>query len=398
MGTTDRISVVEIVGNADGGGTKCVARIVRNLDPARFDLLVISPDSPWLARLCAQQGARYQPLPIFSSRINQATYRELARILQATRPDIISAHGTRAAWYTLRALRHAAHRPAVLYSEHLFSFDARQGAARLPWLAIERYICRHVEALATGCDANARFVESRGWIAPERVVMRHYGVELEDFVAQARRRVSRAELDIPPQAPVIGTVGRLIPQKGIHYLLDAVVAVCAVQPDALLLIVGDGESRAELEAYSQRRGLAEHVRFLGANAQPWTALANCDVIAFSSLYEGMQQTCLEALAIGAPTVVTTMKGPVEYVRPGESGLLVPPRDAQALADGILRLLGDPALRQRFALAGPEAVREYRTDWMIERYRLAYERLYGERAATGGERAHAAATLADGRQV
>lgn len=392
MRTLNRISVLEIVGNADGGGTKCVSRIVRNLDPARFELSVISPDSPWLARVCAERDAHYQPLPIFSSRINQKTYRDLAGILQEMRPDIISAHGTRAAWYTLRALRQSLYRPPVLYSEHLFSFDARAGAARLPWLAIERYICRHVDALATGCDANARFAESHGWIAPDRVVMRHYGVELEDFVAQAQQRIPRAELGIPPQAPVIGTVGRLIPQKGIRYLLDAMVMVCAAHPDALLLIVGDGESRADLETYSQTCGLADRVRFLGASAQPWTALANCDVIAFSSLFEGMQQTCLEALAIGAPTVVTTMKGPIEYVRSGESGILVPPRDAQSLADGILRLLNDPALRQRLALAGPEAVREYRTDWMIERYRLAYERLYRERATAGADARQAAGAL------
>jgi glycosyltransferase involved in cell wall biosynthesis len=390
-----RIRVVEIVGNADGGGTKCVSRLVQNLDPARFDLLVISPDSPWLARVCQQRGARYQSLPIFSSRLNWKTYRELARILGDAQPDIVSAHGTRAAWYTLLALKQSVHMPRIMYSEHLFSFDAREGVAKLPWLAIERYICRRVDALATGCDVNARFVESRGWIDPSRVAMRHYGVELEDFVAQSRHRVPRAELGLPERVPVIGTVGRLIPQKGIRYLLDAMVKVLAVYPDAILLIAGDGESWAELNSYSQRLGLAGHVRFLGATSQPWTALANCDVIAFSSLYEGMQQTCLEALAIGLPVVVTTMKGPVEYVESGRSGILVPPRDAQSLADGIIQLLNDPDLRQQFALAGPVAVQEYRTDWMIERYRLAYERLYGERIAARTGATQVAAASAPG---
>ncbi len=369
-----RIRILEIVGNADGGGTKCVSRIVQHLDPERFEILVISPASPWLAEVCARHRARYLPLPISNSRLNLKQYRELAEIVARERPDIVSAHGTRAAWYVLRALGGIGQKPKLMYSEHLFSFDARRSVARFPWMLIERSICQHANAMAFACRENARLAESRGWIASERIAMRHYGIELDDFTGQARDRLTRTALGIPNDAPLIGTVGRLIPQKGMRYLLDAASRVIAQQPSAMLLIVGDGELREELESHSHRLGIHEHVRFVGAVRHPWRILANCDVIAFSSLFEGLPQTCIEALAIGMPVVATRMKGTSELIRSGQNGLLVPTRDARSLAGGILELLNDPELRRRFSEAGPSAVSEYRTEWMVARYRDVYERL------------------------
>ncbi len=376
-----RIRVVEVVGNGEGGGTKCVARIVKHLDPMRFDFLVISPESPWLAEVCAQHHARYLPLPLLSSRLNPKTYREFARVLGKENADIVSAHGTRAAWYALRTFPKSMPRPKLMYSEHLFSFDARHGVARLPWKLLERYICRRADALATSSNANATTAESEGWIASERIAMRHYGVELEAFVEQARSRVARADLGISNDVRLVGTVGRLVPQKGMRYLLKAMVRVLAAQPNTVLLIVGDGELRTDLEARCRRLGIAGHVRFLGAHQEPWRILANCDVIAFSSLFEGLPQTCIEALAVGSAVVATRINGTAELIKSGQNGILVPPCDASALAEGILKLLNDPALPQSFRDRAPEAVGEYRTETMVARFEDAYRSLYAQRSAT-----------------
>src|SRR5258708_38274805 len=129
--------------------------------------------------------ARNLPLPIYSSRLNPKTYRDLAQVLTQEQPDIVSAHGTRAAWYVLRALRLSSVTPRVMYNEHLFSFDARRGVMRLPWIAVERYLCGHVDALATSCAANARRAEASHWIDSQRIVMRHYGIDLDDLRRQA---------------------------------------------------------------------------------------------------------------------------------------------------------------------------------------------------------------------
>jgi glycosyltransferase involved in cell wall biosynthesis len=375
-----RIRLVEMVGNGEGGGTKCVARIVRHLDPARFDITVISPAAPWLAEVCERHGARYRPLPLLSRRMSSKMSVELAGILAQAHPDIISAHGTRAAWYALRALRAWPTRPRIVYSEHLFSFDARQGPWRWPWMEIERYLCRHADALATSCAANARWAEAHAGMTPDRIAMRHYGIELEAFREQAARPIPRAELGLPDGAPVIGTVGRLISQKGYTYLLRAAAQVVQQVPNARFLLIGDGELRSRLEGERQRLVLTEHVRFLGADQQPWRILAHCDVIALSSTHEGLPQTGLEALAVGKPLVATRLNGTAEIIQSGENGVLVPPRDAPALADGLLRLLRDPALCARLAARGPASVAEYNTESMVAKFAAAYEAL-----DAGGER-------------
>jgi glycosyltransferase involved in cell wall biosynthesis len=374
--SVQRIRVAEIVGNAEGGGTKCVARIVRNLSNEHFDFLVVSPESPWLAEECARRGARYHPFPIASSRLSRGRYQELADILEREQPLIVSAHGTRAAWYAVRTLS-GRFRPKLMYSEHLFSFDARRGVARLPWTFVERSICRHADAMATACGANADIAVTRGWIGPDRIVMRHYGVELDEFAEQARGRLARADLGIADDVPLIGTVGRLIPQKGMRYLLDAATRVLLHHPRAVFVIVGDGELRSSLEEHARLAGISNNVRFLGADRKPWRILANCDVIAFASLFEGLPQTCIEALSIGMPVVATRLKGTAELVTPESNGLLVPARDARALADGISRLLADRGLARRLGDAAPSAVTEYTTERMAERFERAYEMLAAE---------------------
>jgi glycosyltransferase involved in cell wall biosynthesis len=370
-----RIRVLEIVGNGDGGGTICVARIARNLDPKRYEVTVISPEAAWLAEICAEYGAHYSPLPLLSSRLSRTTYGKLAMLLTELQPDIISAHGTRAAWYALRALNSTSVRPYFVYSEHLFSFDARRGPLRWPWIAIERYICKHADALTTSSAANARLAETRGWITPDRVALRHYGIEIEELRDQAEHRISRTDLGIAESTPLVGTVGRLIPQKGLIYLLKAAVQVVKFVPDAMFLVVGDGESRPSLEEQCQRLGLTRHVRFLGAQTEPWMILANCDVIALPSTHEGLPLTGLEALAVGKAVVATQLNGTAEVIRSGSNGLLVPPRDERSLADAIVRLLSDAQLRENLAATGPDSVAQYGAKIMIAKFDTVYETLY-----------------------
>lgn len=373
-----RIRVLEIVGNGEGGGTKCVARIVSDLNPDRYEITAISPEAPWLAEVCAQHGAIYCPLPLLNSRVNPKTYADLAGILARTEPDIISAHGTRAMWYALRAIRTLSRVPRLVYSEHLFSFDARRGIVRWPWIQMESYICRCADMVTTGCEANARFIESKRWKRPDEIAIRHYGIELETFKEQAANRVSKQDLGFTSDLPLVGTVGRLIPQKGMRYWLDAAAQVLKEMPQVQFIVIGDGESRWQLEQQCRRLDIARHVHFLGQDRQPWRILATCDVVAFSSLFEGLQMTAVEALAAGVPTVATRHKGTVEYIRSGWNGLLVAPRDTRALARAILELLRNPALRGRLAARGPDSVAEYHTGTMIAKFDAMYEMLYAKR--------------------
>lgn len=374
-----RIRVVEIVGNGEGGGAQCVAELVRRLDPQHFTVTAIAPESSLIAEACAAAQATYHPLPMLTRRLNRQLYQALASFLNEVEPDIINSHGPRAAWYSRRAMSRLMGAPAFVYSEHLFSFDARRGLARMPWLLVERSICRRADSVTTSCAANATLAESRGWIAAERIAMRHYGIDQQRIRSQVARPFSRMDLGVPAEAPLIGTVGRLVPQKGTRYFLDAARSIVDRMPSAIFLVVGDGELRAELERQSRQLGLTDQVRFLGANDEPWRILSACDVVAFASLWEGLPFTGIEALTAGCPVVFTRMKGTEELIRHGMNGLLVPPRDAKALADSIVLLLRAPSLRARLAAAGPASVDERDTDTMAQRFAALYERLCDERA-------------------
>lgn len=210
--------------------------------------------------------------------------------------------------------------------------------------------------------------------------MRHYGIELETFKEQAANPVSRTDAGIPLDAPLVGTVARFVPQKGMAYWLDAAALVEREMPDAHFIIVGDGELRQSLERQVVQLGLSGKVHFWGASDVPWRVMGMCDVVAFSSVYEGLPQTGLEALSAGMPTVATRLKGTAEIIRSGWNGLLAPSRSAPKLAEAILALLQDPATRARMGAVAPESVGEYHTSVMIERFSALYERLYAQRTS------------------
>lgn len=383
------IPIVQVVGNSDGGGTRFVVDIMERLDRARFHFTLIAPQSEWLAESCERVGATFWPLPLMSSRFSAALSREFRSVVADAAPTIVHAHGTRAAWLATRGLSRRAHTPALIYSEHLFSMDARRGPLKLPWYAIERAICRRADFITTGCDANANRVERAGWTTADHIAVRRYGVDQAAIRAQVVARLTRAQLGLPPDALLVGSVGRLIPQKGFTYLLRAMKRVISHHPHAYCLVVGDGPLRTTLEEESRNLGIAEQIKFLGAQSQPWRALACCDVIALPSLFEGLWLALIEALTLGLPVVATKTGGASELLVNGHNGMLAPTRNASALAAGLMRLLDDPALRQAFHATGPRSVADYDLGPVIAQIEEMYQRATrGTAHATGQARSRA----------
>jgi len=162
----------------------------------------------------------------------------------------------------------------------------------------------------------------------------------------------RSEFGIPPEAPVIVCVARLVPEKEHHVLLSAMETV-----DAHLLLVGDGCLRTDLERQVQDRKLSGRVHFAGLRDDVRPFLAAADVACMASLFESQGIALVEAMAAGLPVVATDVGGIPEVVTAGETGLLVPPGDAVALAGRLGDVLGDPTWKARAQLAGPARVRQ-----------------------------------------
>jgi glycosyltransferase involved in cell wall biosynthesis len=215
---------------------------------------------------------------------------------------------------------------------------------------ITRHALRHADHItATGlrlAEATARYAP-----AGKPVTVVPYGVDLRAF--QPTPKESRSEV-------LVGAVARLSKEKGLHYLLEGFAAMAGRHPQARLVLAGDGPERRRLERLAGRLGLAERVRFLGEvpHEQVPAVLQEFDVFAMPSTWEGFGVAALEAEAMELPVVASNVHGIPDVVLDGDTGLLVPPRDPQALASALDRLVSDAGLRRRLGRAARAFVAEH----------------------------------------
>lgn len=180
---------------------------------------------------------------------------------------------------------------------------------------------------------------------PRRVECVSLGIDLGRF-ARALARPERVAAYRRGAGRVIGTIGRLVPQKAIHVLLDAAPALLQADPATRVLVVGDGPLRGALEAQARGLGIAHAVEFAGYQEDVVSAYAAMDVFVLPSRDEGFGLVFLEAMAVGVPVIGTRVIGSEDAVEDGTTGLLVPYGDAPALARAVRRLLDDGELRCR----------------------------------------------------
>lgn len=241
---------------------------------------------------------------------------------------------------------------------------------------LHRWITRHALARAGAVTATGlRLAEATLPHMPRgrEVTVIPYGVDLERFQPRARA---------PGDPLVVGTMSRLSPEKGIEHLLRAMALLRDERVALDLRIAGDGPSRASLERLAEQLRLRGSVRFLGeiAHEDVPEALRQLDIFAMPSTWEGFGVSALEASAMELPVVASDVHGIPDVVLHGETGLLVPPADARALASAIARLAGDAALRRALGAAGRAYVeRAYRWQDNVE----LMERLYADMTSSGG---------------
>lgn len=209
-------------------------------------------------------------------------------------------------------------------------------------------------------------------IAPARkLVVVPSGVDLSHFSPEAR---DPAELGLPTDRLLVGTVLRLVPVKGIFDLLEAFQIVQRARPDAFLAIAGDGPLRQELSERAAQLGLTQDVRFLGHVDPVGPFLQMLDLFVLPSHNEGMGRAVVEAMACRLPVVVTRIGGLPDLVQEGENGFLVSPRDPQDLASGILRALADPEKRSRMGRAALNRAQLFSAQVMYDRLEALYREL------------------------
>ena len=220
----------------------------------------------------------------------------------------------------------------------------------------------------------------------------------EDRARQRRAWTSSASSQLPAAnvhaellpagatRPSSATSAALVPHKGQHYLIEAAAIVVRQVPDVRFVILGDGELREQLERQIKHKHLERHVFLAGFRSNALELTKSFDVFAMSSVTEGMCTALVDAMAASKPAVATTAGGIPEVVVDGETGFLVPPKDPKAMAERIVQLLKDPALRRRMGEAGLARARaRFTVERMVEETNAVYERAVGTRREAGTAR-------------
>jgi len=286
-------------------------------------------------------------------------------------------------WKAMREFK-----PDVVHTHHLYElFYAWPGAlltgARLVHTEHEYYslmsakACFLLRQLARFCQAvtgvneeTSAFLREEVGIPAGKVHTVVNGIDLERYAASCRRR---QELGLADSNFVVAIVARLEPVKDHAMLVQAFRLVVDKLPQAKLLIIGDGSERQNLERLADELGLGGHIRFLGCRSDVADFLACVDVVALSSKAEGLPLCILEAMAAGKPVVATEVGGIPTVVRPGETGLLVPAGDHQAMATALLAIRNDAGTSSRMGERGRRLVAErYDLKKTIEAYVSLYK--------------------------
>jgi L-malate glycosyltransferase len=326
--------------------------------------LVAHPDGELYRRM--SEGTDLIPLAP-RNEIDLAAAWRLSRVLKQLKPDIIHAHDPHGVAMAATALSIASPSPAPpLVASRRIEF-------RIAHNSFSKWKYSRVDCFVAISEAVRERLIADG-IPRQKTTVVHEGVDVERITHLPTANV-HAAFYLPTHAPIVGNIGALVAQKGQHHLIDAAAIVVRAVPDSRFVICGEGELRPALEEQIKRKHLERHVFLAGFRADVLELLKGFDLFALSSLQEGLCTSLVDAMAASKAAVATRVGGVPEVVADGETGLLVPPRDHEALADRIIILLKDGTRRARMGEAALKRARKlFTVDHMVAGTLATYERL------------------------
>jgi glycosyltransferase involved in cell wall biosynthesis len=353
-----RLCVAIVIARLEGGAGALALRGARVVDPAQFQVAIVTGSGQQLLSDARSAGIEVilEPrlrVPI-SPRNDLTALRHLESLFSERTFDVVHTHCAKGgAIGRMAAFRSGV--PRIVHTYHGFPFHDYQSAARRnAYVAIERLLGRRTDlALCVGTAVAAEAIRLR-LLSPERVHAVGVTVDgrasaaasLTATIPHARLR-ARAMLGLPPDAHVVGAVGRLTYQKAPDDFLAALRAVG--RPGVIGVWVGGGDLEARM-ARLARRISGARVLLAGERADVFDILPAFDVFLLPSRYEGLPTAVVEAMVCGVPVIATAVNAVPDVVIPGETGLLVPPRRPDLMAAAIRHLLDEPALANRMAMS------------------------------------------------
>ncbi|MFO0942218.1 MAG: glycosyltransferase family 4 protein [Pirellulales bacterium] len=303
--------------------------------------------------------------------------KQLRKALADFKPDVVHTHsakggflGRAAAWGRV---------PVVVHTVHGAPFHPYQSwLASTLFIALERWAAKRCHHMISVADAMTDLMVAAKVAHRSKFTTIYSGMDVEPFQqANQFRKACRAEFGFKESDVVVGKIARLFHLKGHKYLIQSAKRVCNENPNVQFLFVGDGVLRESLEAQIESLGVTKNFHFVGLvppERIPYY-LSGMDMLAHTSLREGLARTLPQALIAGKPVISYDVDGAREVAINGETGVLLPPKSIDQLSEAILQLARDSELRQKLGQGGARLFTDqFRHQTMTAKIRQLYQQL------------------------
>lgn len=318
------------------GGEQQVAYLIEELQRQNIGCYVACRRNTPFETYCQKQQVPYLALP-FANEFDVVTALQIKQYCQQQQIDVVHAHSGHSHAISVWAHLLGNKRPIVLSRRVDFPVkDNALSKLKYNYKGIRRIIC---------VSDKIKEVVSRSLKHPELCVTVYSGIDMSRFANSARNHKLHSEYKLPPHQKLVGNVSAIAPHKDYFTFVDTAALLLQQRTDITFFIIGDGPLREQVETYVQEKGLQDHVVFTGFRKDVPQLMPELDVLLVTSETEGLGTTILDAFSCRTPVVATAAGGIPEMVEHGQTGLLAPIKDAQALAASVQQVLNDEELRE-----------------------------------------------------
>jgi glycosyltransferase involved in cell wall biosynthesis len=363
------INILHVISKLPVGGVENqLSMILRKYDKKKFCPFVCSlSDKGEIGKEIEDSGIEVIPLNKLKHRFDWTIVKDIYNLIKERDIKIVRTHQYHANLYgRLAAL--LAKVPCIVASVHnVYTIDKK-----IHRRLINRFLARFTDKIVAVSEIVKKDILKYDGLREDKVMVINNGIDTDRLLSMDGN-IIRTEFYISSDVPVIGTIGRLTFQKGQKYLIEAVSKIKEKFPKIMLLVVGDGPMKEELQNYAKTLGLNEHVIFTGSRRDVPALLAAMDIFVLPSLWEGLPNALLEAMASGKSIIATDILPVREVINSEKEGILFPSRNSSAIASSIEFLL----VNKTFAViignnAQKRAYSDFNITTTVDKYTNLYE--------------------------
>lgn len=380
-----QINIFQLIRPSNGGIREHVKCLLNNLNPSKFKHYIVSDGNTICNiehHLKKNVNTIFIPIELKGKRNYLSDMKVLLQIWTPLKKDkfhIVHCHGLKAAFFGsiiskilgVSNLIYTAHSEVPFresQKKEVFFYKSAEKTAS--------YYSKRIIAVSHGIK-NGMLARN---IPPEKITVIQNGIDVNRFGVSIDKKLKRRQMGIPDNTKIVGTIGRLAPQKDIEVLLKTASILLEINPKLHFLIIGDGPLKQQLQIKAIKLGIEKHVTFSGYRDDIPEILQLIDVFTLTSWTEGFPITALEAMASEKPVVATKVGGTSEIIEDGRTGLFVKENDEKDLAEKISFILND----KNYGInLGKTARKDIMSKYTADRMVKSIERLYYDVINKGG---------------